>query len=233
MIAIPLALSVFDVDLVTDLSATISIALVAELIDLEKDTLVGKSPCGDMPCEISLIPSINRFDRWVTANESANALMASDILLWSMSLLPLSGLLEDPADTLVGYQTLATTYLLTSMAKQAVKRPRPLAYNPLFDEQARLGGDARLSFPSGHSSMAFASATAFAIPWLARRDPVLGVAGAATAYALASLTAALRVAGGKHFVTDVVAGAVLGIAVGLVVGFSHGASEPVQDMDGR
>lgn len=228
MIAVPLALSVFDVDLVTDLSATVSFAAVALLLDLEKTPLGGSSPCGD-PCDLSMIPTINALDRWVTENDSPDAAFASDLVLGALVLSPLIGLAGDPKDTLVGYQAIFATMLATNLMKLSIKRPRPLAYNPSFVAEIRLAGDARLSFPSGHTSLAFASATAFAVPWIDRHHGLSGFAGAASAYAIASIVAALRVEAGRHFVTDVLVGAALGIAVGVVVTGLHRG----QDMDVR
>ena len=66
---------------------------------------------------------------------------------------------------------------------------------------------ARTSFPSGHTTSAFAIASVFS-----RRcsSPAVGI----SAYALASGTALERVYDDKHWASDVFAGAVLGTAVG-------------------
>ncbi|GAB4316614.1 MAG: hypothetical protein Kow0074_04660 [Candidatus Zixiibacteriota bacterium] len=63
-----------------------------------------------------------------------------------------------------------------------------------------------LSFPSGHTAGAFTFSTV-----LARRH---GWAIGAVAYSLATLTAAARLEDNRHFLSDVVAGATVGIAVG-------------------
>jgi len=237
MIAIPLALTVFDVDLATDLSATLSFAAVTVLLELEKSDWNGSSPCGG-PCDEARRRELNDVDRWVTENGSGSARLASDLLLDAMLLFPLVGLTQDSPDVLVGYEALAATALATEVLKFGVQRPRPLAYNSAFKAEDRLAGDARLSFPSGHSSLAFASATAFVVPWIDRHHGVSSFAGATAAYAVASIVAALRVAGGKHFVTDVLAGAALGIAIGLAVTFSHRTGDAAgvgsgQDMSAR
>ena len=64
----------------------------------------------------------------------------------------------------------------------------------------------RFSFPSGHSMNAFAQATVMglAFPWAA---PALG--------AVAASVAASRVMLGLHFLSDVVAGSLLGVLIGL------------------
>jgi hypothetical protein len=70
-----------------------------------------------------------------------------------------------------------------------------------------------LSFPSGHTSMAFCAAT------LISRDagPALGI----PAYGVAFLTAFSRVESGRHFVSDVLAGAALGTAVATAIDALH------------
>jgi len=78
-----------------------------------------------------------------------------------------------------------------------------------------------LSFPSGHSSTAFAAAAAY-LSVMQRR----GIAGrqaqeTALLFATATTTAVLRVVAKKHFPTDVVAGAVLGTAIGWMVPQMH------------
>lgn len=63
------------------------------------------------------------------------------------------------------------------------------------------------SFPSGHTSSSFAFATA-----VAANNKKLGVA----AYVLAALIGFSRIYLGVHYFTDVLAGAVLGVAYGIV-----------------
>jgi undecaprenyl-diphosphatase len=63
----------------------------------------------------------------------------------------------------------------------------------------------RFSFPSGHAATSFAIATLLALAFPAAAAPLLAMAGA---------IAASRVALGLHYVSDVLAGAMLGIATG-------------------
>ena len=74
------------------------------------------------------------------------------------------------------------------------------------------------SFPSGHSAVAFASATTI----YRRYGWELGL----PAYALATLTASARVAADKHHWYDVVAGAAIGAASGWI--FTDAFNEKVQ-----
>lgn len=79
-------------------------------------------------------------------------------------------------------------------------RPAPHVPNPLFD----LAFD-RFSFPSGHATNAFALSTVAALSFPA----VTPLAGA-----LAGSIALSRVVLGRHFLSDVIAGALLGVLVG-------------------
>lgn len=97
--------------------------------------------------------------------------------------------------------------------KAAFERPRPgyasgavlkLLENPsLVDLSGRFN-----SFPSGHTTTAFAVAYVFA-----KRYPRFGIAF----YLIAALVAASRVYLGSHYPTDVLAGAFLGVTVGYLL----------------
>jgi undecaprenyl-diphosphatase len=66
-----------------------------------------------------------------------------------------------------------------------------------------------LGFVSGHTTVAFAVATALL--------PVLPLRGRVIAYALATVVGIARIVYGEHFPLDVVGGAALGIMCGCVV----------------
>jgi hypothetical protein len=80
--------------------------------------------------------------------------------------------------------------------KFAAERQRPDASNSL-------------SFPSGHAASAFATATVV--------QQTFGWKAGAPAYALAAFVADSRMAGRKHYLSDVVFGAGIGIAAGRTV----------------
>lgn len=86
--------------------------------------------------------------------------------------------------------------VVVASLKSAVGRSRPD------------GTDSR-SFPSGHTSGAFAISTI-----LARRH---GLRVAIPAYGLAALTAVARMEDKRHYLSDVVAGAAIGVAIGQLV----------------
>ncbi len=93
-------------------------------------------------------------------------------------------------------QAIFVNTVYTFALKNAVHRTRP-------------DGSNRLSFPSGHTSSAFAAASVLESHY----GPRVGV----PAYTLASLIGASRLASRAHHVSDVVAGAALGFVVGRTV----------------
>ena len=93
--------------------------------------------------------------------------------------------------------------LATQIIKRTVQRQRPDASN-------------KRSFPSGHTSGAFAAATV-----LHRH---LGWKAGALAYTLAGYIGASRLSENKHYLSDVIMGAAIGIASGLSIsGQYHGS----------
>lgn len=121
-------------------------------------------------------------------------------------------------DLTVTTQAVAAASFAATALKFAVRRPRPGLYRP----DGRGGVQQVLSFPSGHTTAVAAASFAWAASVRARRPHAASgrwaLGGAA---ALTSVAAAGRVLGGKHFPTDVFAGAALGAAVGVVVPSFH------------
>lgn len=124
-------------------------------------------------------------------------------------------------DLLVVTEAGILTSLMTSVVKYAVRRPRPTQYSA--DMPGRFGSpEHQLGFPSGHTSVAAAVSTAYAMTFGLRhpdsgwRWVVYGGAGLATVF-----TGYSRVAAGMHFYTDVLGGIALGTAVGLLVPWMH------------
>lgn len=143
----------------------------------------------------------------------------SDVLLWgSLGLgattVVLDGLQDErlPRHLLLYVEALALNGLATEGVKRLVSRPRPYTYDQRTGDR-----DDDLSFWSGHSSWtACASLGAARIVDLSS-DLSTGtrVAMYGGASALTLTVMSLRVAGGRHFPTDVLAGGLTGAAIGL------------------
>ena len=104
---------------------------------------------------------------------------------------------------LIAMQSIAAATGFSVVGKYAVGRARPEEEQGPWSRVGDGYSRSNASFPSGHSAISFAAVTPFAkeydAPWL---------------YGVAALGAAGRVAGRKHWVSDTVAGSVLGYAVG-------------------
>lgn len=241
----------FSVDARREIASIVAMVAVSTLVDSEKHEWDDVRWCNDEPtveeevrsavCHSEDVPSI---DRWVTATYWPPARMLSDIGLLTMVGLPFAvsagdTILNDEkgerfgVDSLVAGQALSATMLATALLKVAVLRPRPLTYNEEFDAATRRQGDAKLSFPSGHTSISFAAASVTAVMILERYGltPSTGVAVTAS-YAGAALVGSLRMAAGKHFVTDVLAGAAIGTFFGILIPSVHLDGSPEQVLTG-
>lgn len=125
--------------------------------------------------------------------------------------------------TLLALQSYITGAAVESVVKIVTGRQRPYAINsnsleaePTFKGPFKVVRDAdgnklNSSFPSGHTTVAFAAATVYALeykdkPWV----PVL-------CYTSASLIGLSRITENKHWATDVLVGAALGYLTGLQV----------------
>lgn len=126
--------------------------------------------------------------------------------------------------------TIGAMYLETALLAWGLKetgktlfaRARPYLYADGYPDDSDTREDWFDSFPSGHTSMAFAGAGfasySFAAyfpdsPW---RWVVIG-----GSYGFALSTAILRVASGSHFASDVIVGALVGSAAGFLVPMLH------------
>ena len=98
--------------------------------------------------------------------------------------------------------TLATSSLVTLGLKYSIRRTRPFKTDPYL---VAAGSGGSPSFPSGHTSEAFATATSLTLAW-----PKWWVA--IPAYAWAGTVGYSRMYLGVHYPTDVMAGAIVGTA---------------------
>lgn len=118
------------------------------------------------------------------------------------------------ADDLVILEAAAVEAALVTGLKYAVARKRPYVRDAAAG--APTGGEDNLSFPSGHTSLAFCMATAagtVATMRGYREAPYVWGFG----MGLATLTGYLRMAADKHYASDVIVGAAIGSLVGWAV----------------
>lgn len=180
-------------------------------------------------------PEINAYDRlgeamrWQPETLDEGAASLSDVLLGVGALAtPGVALLgESPGFCLVEdvgaiYEGVGVAALINQSAKFLAKRERPFTRDLSPEEEASICADARectdlnLSFYSGHASWtASLAGAAFAIA--AQRQYKTRPAVVAFGGMTAVLTAYLRVAAGKHYLSDVTVGLVAGAAIGYAV----------------
>jgi membrane-associated phospholipid phosphatase len=121
-------------------------------------------------------------------------------------------------DTLLVLEAGAVAGDLTQLTKLLVGRERPFVHTLAPEDKARTShpADNNLSFFSGHASETFALASAsgtIATMRGYRWAPVVWSVGGV----VAAVTAYLRIAADKHWLTDVVVGAVVGAGVGFAL----------------
>jgi len=110
--------------------------------------------------------------------------------------------------------SLVAGILVTPTIQTVTGRSRPRMNEPVYTFRAFSDGH---SFPSGHVTQAFAVASVIA---LESESTLVDIA----AYGTAGMVAASRMYTGAHFLSDVTAGALIGIAVGRAVSGAMGRS---------
>ena len=165
--------------------------------------------CG--PCDRGSVPF---FDRWAIAEPRSFWSHASTGLLGAIAAVTWWDLAKhDPAGRtkiLASAESAAVAAGVTVLVQEVIGRDRPV-----FHTDAASGinpDDVRPSFPSGHSAIAFALATSYV---LSRAAPS-GTARVGAIVAAAAV-AVLRVASARHFPSDVVGGAAVGVGSAVLV----------------
>src|SRR6476620_1502831 len=126
--------------------------------------------------------------------------------------------------TLLATQAYITGAVMESFLKLLSGRQRPYYYNPrAIEAEPKFhgplssygkdvnGNKINSSFPSGHTTVAFAAATVFAMEY--RDRPLIPI----ISYTAASLIGLSRITENKHWASDVFAGAALGFFTGKLV----------------
>lgn len=172
--------------------------------------------------------TLNSFDKTFMHSYSKTRDDAADFLLVATMATPAVLLMTDTEEWFTCATMYAETLLIANGIKEITKlcvtRPRPyMYYDPeSFPKDDIEEGDWANSFPSGHSTIAFSSAT-FASYTFCKYFPEskLKIPVIAGSYGMAVGVAALRVLSGNHFMTDVLTGAAIGSLTGLIVPWLH------------
>jgi undecaprenyl-diphosphatase len=171
------------------------------------------------------VTTVNGFDRAAMFRYSHGLDLASTILEYSSVAAPaVFALVLDPGDFLsmgiVYGQAVSYAFAVKNLLNYLLPRYRPYMY-----EGGAQGVDSAendLSFPSGHTTVAFAAATAgVTIYAMSYPDSPYLVPFAVVGYGMAIFTGTFRVAAGMHFMSDVIVGAALGSAIGYLVPMLH------------
>jgi len=172
--------------------------------------------------------NVNAFDRGATYNWSEEAGTVSDYLLNFMLISPVALLASDKVRkdfgsfSIMYMENLFLSFAAVHTTKILIKRNRPYTYNKNVPLNHRSDKTSRLSFFSGHATLAFSSAvflsTVYAeyYPDSKWKTYIWGIS-----LLSASLTGYLRYSSGNHFPTDIIVGAIVGSAVGYLVPLIH------------
>lgn len=228
--------SPFEVEPVIELPVTLGLGAVFGMSRVfSTETL--KHPCN--PCDPN---NVNPFDRTVIGWHSSTFRTVSDINYAASLSLPFvfgffDTLLRDESDGWYGmskdFLVLAETAMaalsLNNFVSFAVRRPRPLTYDPEhFSEEVRTSATNILSFPSGHTAGSFALATAYSRLYTMRHhghwsSGLIWVGS----HAAATLVGLGRVFAAEHFWSDVGVAWAMGAAFGLLVPWLHEGRNPM------
>ncbi len=175
--------------------------------------------------------NINAFDRLVIKEYNSSldtASTALDISLFATPLITAFSGEKRLGTTAVMY---AESFLIgwgaKELLKYCVKRDRPYLYSDNPPESKK--DDWSLSFPSGHTTMAFLTATFVSYTFCKYNSESLWrIPVSAGVFTLALAEGVMRVLSGSHFMTDVIAGAALGSLIGFAVPYFHTFGDDVK-----
>jgi membrane-associated phospholipid phosphatase len=172
--------------------------------------------------------TVNWFDRSATHYYSESAATASDVLFGVAAAAPFIMFADHTMRN--DWRTITLMYLetwsfiggSTFIAKGSIERIRPFVYNPDVPMDKKLISDARKSFFSGHTTVAFASAIFLSTVYSdyhpdSKWKPYIWVGSLLTA----SVVGYLRYDAGMHFPTDNLVSAIVGSAIGYAIPWMH------------
>lgn len=206
------------------------------LISLRPVTIDPRCAATPASCTEHSVPSLDRFalgqDSWKAdllsyySQNTAGVLAGATPALLHFTraalgrLSPALAMQIAATDFVIFFQTLAWNGLITESVRQVAQRPRPFVYQ----DPANLGQNSAnyTSFYSGHTSFVAAITTYWVLTFLSRDVPFwMLLTSILSSQALIVITAMGRVLSGRHFASDVIAGAVAGALVGLGVTWIH------------
>ncbi len=167
---------------------------------------------------------VNKLDRISTSLWSPQHAKASDVLMMTSYAFPLTLAFNKDARSQwktighIYFQTAVLTVAMTETIKSLVHRTRPYVYNKEVELHHKTERDARFSFVSGHTSTVAANCflTAQLYSKYSTNNLSKGLVWTGAAiYPL--LVGYMRIRAGKHFVTDVIGGYILGASLGLTM----------------
>ena len=175
-----------------------------------------------IPCDPATLLGVDRMSVHPISNRAD---IGSDVALYVVAAgTAVAGLGGLPPQQWQGnFATFANTAIWSAAVaewmKVLVRRSRPVMYTSSAVYAAKVRSS-QLSMPSGHTAIAFASATTYLV--LSGREHLAHRGrNSVLLYTTALSVGALRVAAGKHFPTDILVGALLGSAIGWLVPAVH------------
>ena len=177
-------------------------------------------------------------DRWAVFPYSSGLSLASDAAVAAMMILPMAVSAWDArqgsqawsdafADAVIFGEAIALSSSLDLYVRSLAVHPRPQVYDGNAPASKRLSAEASGSFYSGHASAAFLSAVYFSGTYSLRHpDSRYRSWIRAGSLGAAAIVSGLRVAAGKHYPSDVLAGAAIGSFFGWVFPYLHRRDAP-------
>lgn len=171
---------------------------------------------------------VNAFDRFSAGYDSEKADMISDYPFYGSFVAPALLLVNSRINSnalqvgLLYLETMAISGALWTNAVGHVERIRPNAYSPNVPVEEKMRGNSTNAFYGGHNSGA-AAATFFAAKVFHDFNPDSPARPYvwAAAAAVPATVSYLRLKAGKHFMSDILLGYVLGASAGILVPQLH------------
>lgn len=206
-------------------AVSVAVGLAAFFLDLPDEPRWSNTNAFDVSIRDDLSLT-NRHDRELAASVSdvmLNVLLVFPVLVDSLLVAGLAHQSDDVAlqTALISGEVLTWAFLAQMLSRHAA-RERPFVAecrgDPSYADGCDSGGNARnSSFVSGHSLMAFASASTMCVHHVHLRlygSELADGVGCAVALTFAGAVGVMRLNADRHWMTDVLAGSAVGLLVG-------------------